>query len=250
MPESNTDKPVGALPEAVIVGKSHMSEPINEFAAALAKAQGQMTTAKLNCTNPFFKNKYADLASIINTVRKPFSDNGISFIQLPESVKEYIGLTTIMMHSSGQWVKSRFLLKPTKTDPQGAGSALTYLKRYSLSSMSGVAADADDDGNEASKEHAQAKDKYSKKPPPAKKQPTAKPKKTVKEYCEGAMKQYGLSTEQKAVLHKVYSTDYKMLLSYFMMVHKEEMTLDDLFDQAQNTADNIDANGLPDWEEK
>lgn len=121
------------------------SEQTQELAAALAKAQGQMTAAKFNRTNPHFKNKYADLSAIIEAVRKPLSDNGLSVTQAIEiNGGGALVLVTTLRHSSGQWTDSHYPL-PMNAKPQEFGSALTYAKRYSLSSLVCISADEDDD---------------------------------------------------------------------------------------------------------
>lgn len=119
-----------------------------ELAAALAKAQGEMEGAKKDTANPFHKSKYADLASVWEAIRGPLSANGLSVVQLvTEAPAGFVGLTTILMHSSGQQVSSTFHM-PVKdaTNPQAVGSALTYARRYALSALVGVAPE-DDDGN-------------------------------------------------------------------------------------------------------
>ena len=125
------------------------SEQINELSAALAKAQGQIQGAKKDSTNPHFKSDYADLASVWDACRQALSGNGLSVAQSAENSEHGYGVTTLLMHSSGQWLRGTLYLKPMKDDPQGAGSALTYARRYALAAMVGVAPD-DDDGNAAS----------------------------------------------------------------------------------------------------
>lgn len=126
------------------------SEQINELAAALAKAQGAMQAASKDSTNPHFKSKYADLASVWEVCRKPLTDNGLSVAQLPEATEHGLVIATRLMHASGQWMQADLLLNPTKNDPQGVGSAITYGRRYGLCAMVGIVADEDDDGNGAS----------------------------------------------------------------------------------------------------
>ena len=138
-------------PSTTLGGQMHTSMAINELAAALAKAQGQMATAKKNQDNPFFKSKYADLAAIFDAIRGPLSTNGLAIVQGIEDGAVGVIITTRLLHSSGQWVESTMTLKPTKTDPQGVASAATYGRRIGLQALVGVAADVDDDGNEASK---------------------------------------------------------------------------------------------------
>lgn len=127
------------------------SESIAALAAALAKAQGSMASAKKDANNPFFKSKYADLASVVDAIREPFSTNGLSYVQLTEpSDKDEVRVTTMLMHESGEWMNSTLAVPVTKADAQGYGSALTYTRRYGLQAIAGLAAD-DDDGNAAAK---------------------------------------------------------------------------------------------------
>jgi hypothetical protein len=125
------------------------SEQINELAAALAKAQGQIEGAKKDSINPHFKNRYADLSSVWDACREALTTNGLSVVQSAENCEAGYGVTTMLLHTSGQWMRGTLYLKPTKDDPQGAGSALTYARRYALSAMIGIAPE-DDDANAAS----------------------------------------------------------------------------------------------------
>lgn len=126
------------------------SETIDQLATALAIAQGQIQPAVKDADNPFFKSKYADLSAIWEACREPLSKNGLSISQFIENEGEFIHVTTMLLHKSGQWLSSSLSLKPTKTDAQGAGSAATYGRRYGLAAIVGIVADADDDGNAAS----------------------------------------------------------------------------------------------------
>ena len=127
------------------------SESIAGLAAALAKAQGAMKGAVKDSANPFFKSKYADLASVVEAIRAAFSANGLSYIQTVEpSDKDEVRVETTLLHASGEWISCGVLALPvSKVDAQGYGSALTYCRRYSLSAAVGIAAEADDDGNAA-----------------------------------------------------------------------------------------------------
>lgn len=128
------------------------SESINELAGALAKAQGDMKAAAKSKENPFFKSSYADLPAIWEACRDALAKNGLAVVQAPQSDGTAITLETTLVHSSGQWMRSRYPVNPTKQDPQGYGSALSYAKRYCLAAMVGVVADdgSDDDGEAAS----------------------------------------------------------------------------------------------------
>ena len=126
------------------------SESIAGLAAALAKAQGAMKGAVKDSANPFFKSKYADLASVVEAIRAAFSANGLSYIQTVQSSDiDEVRVETMILHSSGEWISCGVLALPvSKNDAQGYGSALTYARRYSLSAAVGVAPE-DDDGNAA-----------------------------------------------------------------------------------------------------
>ena len=125
------------------------SVEIAELSAALCKAQGAMTGAVKDSTNPFFKSKYADLSAVWDDVREPFANNGISVVQMPCGGVGSVTVITQLTHNSGQWMRSRLTMVPVKHDPQGIGSCITYARRYALAAMAGVY-QIDDDGNTAS----------------------------------------------------------------------------------------------------
>lgn len=124
------------------------SEQINELAAALAAAQQEMENARKNSANPHFKSSYADLGEILNTVRQPLSKHGLSLVQMPAYEDGVVTVETLLMHASGQWLRGSCSAAVQKADPQGIGSATTYLRRYSAASICGIAQE-DDDGNAA-----------------------------------------------------------------------------------------------------
>jgi hypothetical protein len=132
--------------ESVQTGQS---QSIAKLAAALCKAQSQMEGAKKNSSNPHFKNSYADLESVWDACRKPLTDNGLAVIQAPEGEGDHVVLETMLVHTSGEYISRRLPIRPTKNDPQGVGSAITYARRYALMAMVGLAPE-DDDGEAAS----------------------------------------------------------------------------------------------------
>ncbi len=123
------------------------SENLNELAKALAAAQGEMKNATLNKVNPHFKSKYADLAAIRDTVTPALAKHGIAVVQGTDTEENSIVVFTRLIHSSGQWIESRFPIPYDK--PQAMGSGITYGRRYTLSAVTNIAADEDDDGNAA-----------------------------------------------------------------------------------------------------
>ena len=126
-----------------------MSASIGKLAEALAKAQLAMGNAAKDSTNPHFKSKYADLASVREAVIPHLAANGIAVIQRIESTnKEGVAVSTMLVHASGEFIQDQCWLPVTKADAQGFGSAITYARRYSLAAVAGIAAE-DDDGNAA-----------------------------------------------------------------------------------------------------
>jgi hypothetical protein len=128
------------------------SENIANLAKALSIVQGKLTHAKKDSANPFFKSKYADLESVWDACRSLLADNGLAVTQFPGTYSDLdksMSLTTILMHESGEWISHEMSVPVTKADAQGAGSALTYMRRYALAAVVGVV-QADDDGNAAS----------------------------------------------------------------------------------------------------
>lgn len=127
------------------------SGQVNELAAAIVKSQKEMKPATKDCTNPFFKSKYADLAAVWAALL-PFTENGIAITQSPmEATNGHAAIETQLTHISGQWMRSRLTIPVAKDDPQGMGSAITYARRYALGCMTGLVTEEDDDGNAASK---------------------------------------------------------------------------------------------------
>ena len=125
------------------------SDSIIELAKAMAKAQAEMGGASKSSANPFFKSKYADLGAVIHAVKEPFANNGLSYVQFPIESNGRIGVETILMHESGEWLSNEFTVQLSKQDAQGAGSAITYCRRYGLQAVAGIPSE-DDDGNAAS----------------------------------------------------------------------------------------------------
>ena len=142
---------------------NYKSENINELATALSKMQGNM--------GPIYKNKtakiptksgatysytYADLAGIWECIRKPLLDTGLSVTQTFNGSL----LITILMHSSGQWIKSELPLNCMGLKPQELGSEITYLRRYALTGILGLSADEEDDGAQAQESNRSSGNKY------------------------------------------------------------------------------------------
>ena len=132
------------------VEESTMSETIGKLAGALAKAQGDMTMVEAKSNNPFFNSKYASLSAVLEVALPKLNANGIALVQGNrwDNFDNGFYITSMLMHSSGEWIKSEIRMPISKKDAHGVGAATTYGRRYLLSSMVGVA-QADDDGNGA-----------------------------------------------------------------------------------------------------
>ena len=132
------------------------SESITNLAKALASFQNEVQNPKNTADNPFFKSKYAPLNDVLNLVRPLLSKHGLSVLQSPSGNGADIIISSILMHSSGEWIEpDPLVLKADKATAQGAGSAITYGRRYSISAMLGISSEDDDDGNHATQPKGQ-----------------------------------------------------------------------------------------------
>lgn len=134
------------------------SDSFAELFGALAKAQGEIESASKDKKNPHFNSRYADLASVWDACRAPLSKHGLCVVQQPFTRGALCGVRTVIGHASGQWMACIATTTPRDQGPQAYGSCVTYLRRYSLAAVAGVAPD-DDDG-----EAAQGRDKEAKPP--------------------------------------------------------------------------------------
>jgi len=123
--------------------------PRAPFAIAFIAAQKATEAVKKASTNPAFKSRYADLAVVVEAVIPALNESGIAVIQSPSFDGDLVSVTTVLLHESGSSVTGTLSMRPTKMDPQGVGSAITYARRYALLAMAGAAPE-DDDGQAAS----------------------------------------------------------------------------------------------------
>lgn len=141
------------------------SEEITEIAKALAKVQGSNLLAKEDGKNPHFRSKYATLTELWSAARKPLTEQGLSVTQIISMEGAQSVLITLLMHTSGQWLKSITPLNPVKAGPQEMGSYITYMRRYSFAALVGIApGDADDDGEKAQEDFRKTEKKAESKP--------------------------------------------------------------------------------------
>lgn len=127
----------------------NLSGSIAKISPAFVKAQATVKPALKDARNPHFGSTYADLASAFAACREALAENGIAVLQAPSADGRRVSVCTMLLHESGEWMRSTLTLTAMKDDPQAIGSAITYARRYGLMSMVGLAAE-DDDGNAAS----------------------------------------------------------------------------------------------------
>ena len=156
--------------------------------AALAKAQSAISSPSRNRevkvktkSGYTYTFRYATLDHIIEAIRKPLTENGLWFTQVLESDEggKY-RLITRLLHESGESIESRTPLLVENAGSQGFGSALTYMRRYALTALLGIAADEDDDANTADghtvERSASNGNNGARKPPQAQAKPPTDPK--------------------------------------------------------------------------
>lgn len=127
------------------------SETTKNIFKALAEFKKDFKQPLKDADNPYFKSKYVPLENVVQSIDNIAPSKGLSYIQSTVSEDGRAGVVTIIIHESGEYIEfDPLYLKADKPTAQGMGSAITYARRYSLSSAFGVASDVDDDGNEAS----------------------------------------------------------------------------------------------------
>ncbi len=132
-----------------------MSESVANLSAALAAFQGEIRNPANTAHNPFFKSKYAPLPDILNLVRPVMARHGLALLQMPSADGDEVQVHQVLLHCSGEWIATPpVVARAEKATAQGAGSAITYLRRYGLSAVLGISSEDDDDGNQASEKQA------------------------------------------------------------------------------------------------
>lgn len=143
------------------------SDSIAKLMPALIAAKQAFAPAVKDSINPAFRSKYVSLDGVIDAVDGPLLANGIATVQQTDHDPQFgTVLLTRLIHSSGEWIGSRYVVRPVKQDPQGEGSALTYARRYALMALVGIAPE-DDDGNAATASGKPPKAKQAGDIPPA-----------------------------------------------------------------------------------
>ena len=173
-----------------------------ELYGALAKAQGEITNAMKDSTNPHYNSDYASLAAILDTVKPALSKHGIAVFQGTAFDGSMVTVTTVLAHAGGGSISSEASCVPIKADGQGIGAATTYMRRYGLAAMTGVA-QADDDGEDSALPEPEPEEIAKKiKPKPVEKKAKPKPnvpQDAVEKVIDGI--QAGRGTADNAIAH-------------------------------------------------
>ncbi len=141
--------------------KMRESLDISKIAPALVRAQAMMENPARNRSVQVrtqagsYQFRYATLDKITDLVRRALAENGLCVLQPIISTERGAALVTRLLHESGQWMECEILLPPLGANPQAFGSAVTYMRRYSISAMLNISADEDDDANRAAGNHYQ-----------------------------------------------------------------------------------------------
>lgn len=124
------------------------SDSVKEIFGAFSKFRTQVKQPAKKADNPYFNSKYVSLEGVMQAIDAALPGTGLAYNQLVENCENGVSVSTLITHSSGEWMMvGPLTLAPTKRDPQGYGSAITYAKRYQLSAAFGISSDIDDDGN-------------------------------------------------------------------------------------------------------
>jgi len=125
------------------------SDKLDKLGADLISAQAEMGGSVKDANNPFFKSKYSSLTSVWKACKEALHNHGFSIIQSPIDDNGRVGVETMLLHKSGQFVKDKFTLGVKKqNDPQADGSSITYARRYALAAFVGICP-VDDDAEAA-----------------------------------------------------------------------------------------------------
>lgn len=130
----------------------YRSEQTDQISAALSKAQAMLEGAQLTGVNPHLKTSYSNLSDLMAAIRKPLGEHGLSIIHTPVCDANGWFLESQLLHESGQWIGCKLpILLGKNGNNQEFGSALTYMKRYAVGCLTGIAPAGDPADDDAEK---------------------------------------------------------------------------------------------------
>jgi hypothetical protein len=220
-----------------------MSESIASLAVALTAFEAEVQNPHNTASNPFHKNKYAPLQDILRDVRPLLAKHGLAVTQPVHSECNAIGVTTMLVHTSGEYIADTVTMEPGsekgKSAAQLAGSVITYLRRYSLASVLGIASEDDDDGNAGLRNNGNAQHDTAK--------PDAAKLKAAYETTEQAIKEIWSDSQRKMYIDELSKAftdrDIDAIRGIYKRVKqaKDAARADDLDKQADKAFNNTDA---------
>lgn len=153
------------------------SPELDKIAPALVKARKAMPAVVKDATNPQFGSRYASLGAIMDAAIPVLNAHGMTVVQGggPASDDAASEVVTRILHESGQWIEASVRMPLAKANPQGAGSSITYGKRFGLAAVLGLVADDDDDGHAASTTKPEPKAESRRSDPPPTPSPSGEP---------------------------------------------------------------------------
>lgn len=141
------------------------SDQVNEICAAIVAMQQELEDAPKDKENPHFKNRYSDLATVMQKARPVLAKHGLGLVQFPEADGPKVSVVTRLVHKSGQWMEGVLTMTARDASPQSIGSAVTYGRRYSAPAAIGMATEDDDDANAATAPKQQQQQQRRQQPP-------------------------------------------------------------------------------------
>lgn len=204
------------------------SEDIKEITKALVAFHSEVGRITKDGTNPHLKNRYATIDQIIEEIRPVLASHGLFVMQLPSNSEAgEIQMVTRLYHVSGQWMESPSLkIKVDRNNAQGIGSAITYARRYSLTSFLGLNTGEDDDGHRAS-----GGDKQQSNTSLLREKPTLQPPRTAVKRISDAQRKKIFATAGEMGLK---DTEIKALV-YYLSKGKKDSVKDLTSEQASYT---------------
>ncbi|ETO40010.1 hypothetical protein B808_1119 [Fructilactobacillus florum 8D] len=195
---------------------------INSIYSKISQLSSVFKQPKKNAINPFTQSKYADLSEIIESLKPALASVGLGFVQVPvtntnENGQTSVGIKTIVFDKDNQVEFKAFSLPLLKTDPQSAGSALTYLRRYTLSAIFGIAAD-DDDGNQSSGRTQQSQQRQR----PAQRQQRSQPAQRQQNSRPAQQQQPAKQTDSSPAGDKAKQLIKDLNAKYSKLINKDE----------------------------
>lgn len=124
---------------------------LDKLAPAVVKLQSLLSPVDKSADNPFFKSKYAPLPEVRAALQPLLASCDLALVTMPTIIEGQNGLHFYLFHASGQYLDGQWLLTPAQRTPQGEGADTTFKQRYGIMAITGLVADEDDDGNQASK---------------------------------------------------------------------------------------------------